>query len=243
MTAMSSAASATTPMSCVMMIIDISCSFRSSSSRSRMPGLHGDVERSRRLVGDQELRAARERDRDHDALPHAAGIAVRIVVEALARVRDVHLLEQLDRALARLVARDVEVPLHRLGQLQADRERRVQRRHRILEDHRDLAAAHVFELVLRELVQHAALEADLAGLDPRRRHEQPHDRERRHRLAAARLADDAERLAAIDREADAVDRVHVARPRREIRAEVVDLEQAMQLPACEGRARRAGRRR
>ena len=46
--------------------------------------LHGDVERGRRLVRDQELRVARERDRDHHALAHAAGEAVRIVVEPLA---------------------------------------------------------------------------------------------------------------------------------------------------------------
>ena len=34
--------------------------------------LHGDVERGARFVGDQQLRARRERDRDHDALAHAA---------------------------------------------------------------------------------------------------------------------------------------------------------------------------
>ena len=110
--------------------------------------LHGDVECRRRLVRDQQPRMAGERDRDHHALPHPAGVPVRVVVEPLTRVRDVHLLEQADRALARLVARDVEVALHRLHDLGADRQRRVQRRHRILEDHRDLTASNVFELAL-----------------------------------------------------------------------------------------------
>ena len=51
-----------------------------------------------------------------------------------------------------------------------------------------------------------ALEADRAG----RRLEQAHEQPRGRRLAAAGLADDAERLAAHDVEGDAVDRLHGA---------------------------------
>ena len=65
-------------------------------------GLDGDVERGRRLVGDQQLRVAGERDRDHHALAHPARVAVRVVVEPGRGVRDADLFEQLDRALARL---------------------------------------------------------------------------------------------------------------------------------------------
>ena len=54
--------------------------------------LYGHVERRRRLVGDEEPRVAGERDCDHDALPHAAREAVRIVVEALRGARDAHLV-------------------------------------------------------------------------------------------------------------------------------------------------------
>ena len=64
--------------------------------------LDRDVERRRRLVGDQERRVARERHRDHHALAHAARELVRIVVGALLRVRDPDRAEQLDRPLARL---------------------------------------------------------------------------------------------------------------------------------------------
>ena len=100
MTATSSAASATTPMSCVMMIIAISCSSRRSLEQVEDLGLDRHVERGRRLVGDQQLRVAGERDGDHHALAHAAGELVRVVVEAPCGVRDADLLEQLDRALA-----------------------------------------------------------------------------------------------------------------------------------------------
>ena len=44
--------------------------------------LHRDVERGGRLVGEQQLRAARERDRDHHALAHAAGELVRVLAQA-----------------------------------------------------------------------------------------------------------------------------------------------------------------
>ena len=59
--------------------------------------LRGDVEAGGRLVGDQQLRLAGQRQRDDDALAHAAGQLERIGVVALARPRDAHLIEQLDR--------------------------------------------------------------------------------------------------------------------------------------------------
>ena len=43
--------------------------------------LHHDVERGRRLVGDDELGPADGGERDRHALPHAAGQLVRIGVE------------------------------------------------------------------------------------------------------------------------------------------------------------------
>ena len=64
-------------------------------------GLHGHVERGRRLVGDQELRSAGEGDRDRDPLPHAAGELVREALERLLRIGDAHLVEQLERARGR----------------------------------------------------------------------------------------------------------------------------------------------
>ena len=60
--------------------------------------LHGDVERGRRLVGDEEVRAVGERHRDHHALALAAGELMRIGAEALAGIGDADLLEQLHDA-------------------------------------------------------------------------------------------------------------------------------------------------
>ena len=79
--------------------------------------LHGDVERGRRLVGDDQRRPAGERDGDHHALPHAARELVRIVVHALLRFGDAHRAQQLDRALARLAPRRQAVHAQRFANL------------------------------------------------------------------------------------------------------------------------------
>jgi hypothetical protein len=42
------------------------------------------------------------------------------------------------------------VTVEHLRDLRPDLQRRVERRHRVLEDHRDLAPAHVLELALRD---------------------------------------------------------------------------------------------
>ena len=103
--------------------------------------LDRDVQRCRRLVGDQQLRLARERHRDHRALAHAARELVRIVLQPRSRARDADLLEQLDaRASAAFRRLTSKCAVERLADLPPDREHRVQARHRVLEDHRDLLA-------------------------------------------------------------------------------------------------------
>ena len=61
-------------------------------------GLDGHVERGGRLVGDEHVGVVGDRHRDHRPLAHAARVLVRVLVDALARVRDADDLEQLDDA-------------------------------------------------------------------------------------------------------------------------------------------------
>src|SRR4029077_3604157 len=102
-------------------------------------------------------------------------------------------------------------------------EERVHGRHRILEDHRDVLAADVAHLSFGRLGEVAALEEDLAAENPSRPLE-AHDAERRHRLAAARLAHNAERLPRAELERNAVDGFDVSLLGPENRAEVPHLE-------------------
>ena len=170
-------------------------------------GLDGHVERRRRLVGEQQLRPAGQRHRDHHALPHAAGELVREIGKALARRRDLDLIEQLERRGVGLAASHVAVVAQRLGDLEAHRQDRVQRRHRLLEDHRDAVAADLAHLLLAERDQVEIGEADVPAGDPPvgRRH-QAHDGQRGDALAATGLADDRQRLVVRDGEADVAHR-------------------------------------
>jgi hypothetical protein len=70
------------------------------------------------------------------------GELVRIRIEALRGRRDANELHQRERALARLAPAHAAMLDQRLGDLEPDLEDRVQRRHRLLEDHADAVAAH-----------------------------------------------------------------------------------------------------
>ena len=108
---------------------------------------------------------------------------------------------------------------------------RVERRSRLLEDHRDSVAADVAHLLVGLLEQVLAVEDDLTALDHARSRDKAHDRERGHALATARLADDAQDLAAPNVEVDAGDRADLALAQVERCAQVADVKDA-RCPAC-----------
>ena len=159
--------------------------------------LDGDVERRRRLVGDEHRRPVQQRDGDRDALAHAARELVRIGVEPLLGRRDADAHERLPGALARRLFRHALVRPDRLDHLRVDAQHRVQRRHRILEDHGDALAAQAAQLLLRQAEQLARRRSRIEpaamrpGASMRPRIGKPGDR-----LARARFADEPQHLAA-----------------------------------------------
>ena len=130
-------------------------------------GLDRDVERGGGLVGDQDLGVVDERHRDHHPLAHPARELVRVFVDAPLRVGDSHQAEQLHRPLSGRLLGDLLVGEDRLDQLLAHLVEGVQGGERVLEDHRDVVAAHGLQLVGGCLRQVLALEQDPAR-DPRR---------------------------------------------------------------------------
>ena len=157
-------------------------------------GLDGRVEARRRLVEDEERRLGRERHRDDDALLHAAGELVRKAGHHGARIGDLHALERMPREVvrgARLLAPDPEDLRHLL----ADPDRRVQGGAGVLVDHRHRLGAKLPELRLAERERVAAVDAEAAGANAAVAGQVVDDRERRRRLAAARLADEPVGLA------------------------------------------------
>ena len=161
------------------------------------------VQRRDRFVADDQLRPQRQRASDTDALALAAGEHVRERVHMLRPQPDA--FEQTGDALLAFGTGAGLVDDQWLAHDIARRHAWVQRRVRILIDH-----LHLFpiteHLLLIEIGDILAMDSDLAlG-----RLEQLQQCASHRRLAAAALADQAERLAAVDMERDAVHRIDMA---------------------------------
>ncbi len=150
MTATRSATCETTARSCEMNSMASPNLVRSSPSRFENLRLDGDVERGRRLVGDQQLRTVDDGHGDHDALAHASGELMRIVAGARARVGDGDVVHGIDGALPGFLLRDGMVGQHGLGDLISDAHDGVERGHGLLKDHGDARAAQLAHGIVGE---------------------------------------------------------------------------------------------
>ena len=238
MTATASVCPAMTPMSWVISRMLIDSRDRSSSSSCQDLGLDRHVERGGRLVGDEQPRLAQQAHRDHGPLPHAARQLVRVVAEPLGRPGHPDQAEDVGGpAVGRRPGRAGVDPVG-LAELAADGPGRVQRRHRVLRDERDVVAPQLPHRGVVQAGQLGAAEPDRAARDGPAGRQQPHHRHPGHGLARARLADQADALALLDAERDAVDRADQAVPGGDLGPQVGDLQQAHAAPPACGRGRR-----
>ena len=148
MTATRSHIRATIPKSCVMK--SIASPIRVCTSLSSMRYWSWIVTSSAVVgfVRDQELRLRGERDRTDHALLHAAAHLVGERAQALLGRRHLHAAEGVHRARPHVAAALGAMGAQRLLDLVADREHRVQRGLRVLQDHRDPAPAHPAHVAL-----------------------------------------------------------------------------------------------
>src|SRR6202012_5464251 len=107
--------------------------------------------------------------------------------------------------LLRLALGELEMDLQRLGDLVADALHRVERRHGVLEHHGDVRAPELAQFVVRRVEDFGAVVTNRPGLRGRGAGEQAHDGPGEYGLPRAGLADDAERLALVQAEGDALD--------------------------------------
>ena len=188
------------------------------------------VQRGDRLVADDEFRIESERSCDADTLALAAGELMRIAV----------LVERLQAALVHDVVQIVVVL--RLGHKivfsdgfaddLADRHTRGQRGERILEDDLHLGT-HIMHFLVGQIIDFLPVEQHIAR---RLIAGEAQDRTSGGRLAAAGLADQAHRLAALQVERDTVDRFDVAGDSaehavldREVLLQVSDLQDILRI--------------
>ncbi len=210
-------------------------------------GLDRHVERGRRLVGDQHLRVAGERHRDHHPLPHPAGELVRVLVDAAlgrgdaGRGRAARPRAPARRARESPRWRRSTSPIWRpTGTPGSARSSAPGRRTRS----RGRGSCRSWRVEQREQVdaveERAARDTCRLGGSSRSSDMQ------RDALAAAGLADDAEHLALAERERELVDRLDRRRRRsRSARERSRRPRAAAPLISASsaGRGRRAGRRR
>ena len=157
------------------------------------------VERRRRLVGDDQLGLAAQRHGDHHPLAHAAAEMVGILFQPPLGIGNSDHAQQLHRPRVGFLALDAHMMFECFGDLTPDGEHRIERRHRLLEYHGDVGAPHLADFHVAQLQEIPAHEEDLAADDLARRiGNETEDRKGAHRLAAARLADDADRLPLLD---------------------------------------------
>jgi hypothetical protein len=124
------------------------------------------VERRRRLVGDQHARLARDRDRDHDALAHAAGELVRDSRARAGRAPGCRPPRGEPSRGPRPSRRPSGVvQAHGLRDLAPDGEHGIERGHRLLEHHREPGAAEPAHLGLRQRQHVAPIEQHLPAGD------------------------------------------------------------------------------
>ena len=107
-------------------------------------------------------------------------------------------------------------------QLVFDREQRVQRGHRILEDEADARTAYLENLFLVERRDLFVVEKDVAAGDAPGRAQQLHDAVTNGGFAGAGFADQAEDFAGLEIEADVFDRVLGIVPAGEFDRQVLD---------------------
>ena len=130
--------------------------------------------------------------------------------------------------VARLLVRHPAVNLQHFAHLLLDRVQRIERGHRLLEDHRDLVAPDVAERARIEGQEVHAVEADAARRVRRGGvGQEPQDRQRRHRLARARFADERHGLGLADIEGHIADGVGDGISAAEIDRQILDRYQGV----------------
>ena len=155
------------------------------------------VERRRGLVGNQQRWPTDQCHRNHRALAQAAGQFERVTAQRSRRIGKAHQAQHVLSPGDAFLAADLVVQEQRLADLIADGVQRRQRCHRLLEDHRDVAATYPADDrsvgleardVDRRLGRTGLGEQDFARRDARSSGQDPHHGLRRDRLARSRFA-------------------------------------------------------
>ena len=167
--------------------------------------LHRHIEGAGGFVGDDQRRAQGNRNGDQDALAHAAGQLVRVLLSAQIRLGEADAGQKLDDTRIDFRPAALPVNLKHFGDLSTDGLDRVERCRRILWDQADLAAANGVELLLRPARDIGAVEPDRTGFQSAVLCQKPDHGLRRGGLSGARLAHERHDLTRTHQQRNLVD--------------------------------------
>ena len=169
--------------------------------------LRGDVERRGRLVRDQQFWLEHQRHRDHDALALPARQPVRVGGKDALDVGQPHMLHHRQNLLAPRAGVEIGMDAQHLVDLAADRDHRIERRHRLLKDHRHAGGAQLPQAAGRWRSSSSSPTSLTLPPDGTSAAllQQSHHGQRGDRFARSALADHAQRLAFVHLQRDAVD--------------------------------------
>ena len=204
---------------------------------------HRHVQCGGGLVEKQQGGVGEQGHRDDHPLLLATRDLVRIGVHHPFGVRQAHVAEHLERPLGRFRVADSVVGHRHFLELGAEQQAGIERRERLLVDHRDVGSAQLAELVGAELVELQALEPDAAALDASVAAHVLHDGHRHRGLAAAGLAHQSDTFSPVDGEGEVDDRGDLSRARPVGEVEVLDLQDRGVLVELEGHGCLHGARR
>ena len=130
---------------------------------------------------------------------------MRVIIQALSRCRDFHIIQPYCRLFVCLFLSDTLVSHKRLRHLSPNGQDRVERGHGLLEDHGNLTPPYLAKALRIKINEIPALEHNpICNSLPRRRWDQPQDTEGGYTLAAARLSHEPQGFASGQIKADPV---------------------------------------
>ena len=175
-------------------------------------GLNGYIQSGGRLIGNQQVGFIDERHGNHDALQLAAGKLVRILFHAAFGFFDAHTLQQCQCLQPCFFAAELFiVHTRRFNQLRTDTHKRIERGHRLLENHADAVAAQITQGFLIGIQNGNAVKSNarIFAITGKLFRQQAHNGHRCYRLARAGLADQSQCFALCHFKADITHGVHV----------------------------------
>ena len=185
--------------------------------------LHCDIQGSCRLIRKEKLRSGSKRNSNHRPLPHASGELMRICKKALLCRRNSNHLHH-PHCLFFLL-----LPAHFLLEgfhnLLSDRLHRIQRCHRLLENHADVSTADFPKLRFRHFPKILSVKQNLSPGYLSGILQNLEQRSAGHTLSAAALSDQTEGLLLPDGKGDLINGRNCLLIRNKLRLKMPDIQQ------------------